>query len=60
MLDDLRALGPRLAGGDLRDRLAMHLSVPEVQATARRLEDLVALGRFPEPGPGRPYPWPVV
>jgi hypothetical protein len=60
MLDDLRGLQPRLAAGDLRDRLSLHLSAPEVEATVRRLEELVALGRFPEPGPGRPYPWPVV
>lgn len=60
MLDDLRALGVRLAGGDLRERLLGLLSPREVEATARRLEDLVDLARFPEPGPGRPYPWPVV
>jgi uncharacterized repeat protein (TIGR03843 family) len=60
MLEDLRGLRPRIADGDLRDRLLLHLSAREVEATARRLDDLVALGRFPEPGPGRPYPWPVV
>lgn len=60
MLDDLRALGPRLAEGALRARLLDLVSVAEIDATARRLADLVALGRFPEPGPGRPYPWPVV
>jgi hypothetical protein len=31
-----------------------------VAATERRLADLLELGRFPEPGPGRPYPWPIV
>jgi hypothetical protein len=24
------------------------------------VDDLLRSGRFPEPGPGRPYPWPVV
>jgi uncharacterized repeat protein (TIGR03843 family) len=60
MLEDLRALRLKLAAGDLRDRLLGLLSSGEVDATARRLDDLVTLGRFPEPGPGRPYPWPVV
>jgi hypothetical protein len=46
MLDDLRSLRP--------------LAAQEIEATERRLEDLVTLGRFPEPGPGRPYPWPIV
>lgn len=27
---------------------------------ARRARDLVARGAYPEPGPGRPYPWPPV
>jgi hypothetical protein len=60
MLDDLRSLRPRLAGGELRDRLLRLLAAQEIEATERRLEDLVTLGRFPEPGPGRPYPWPIV
>ena len=57
---DLRALGLRLRGGEVRDRLLELLSAAEVDATAERLEGLLAAGRFPEPGPGRPYPWPVV
>ena len=60
MLDDLRALAPRLADGALRDRLVTLLSPGEVRAVERRLSDLIGLGRFPEPGPGRPYPWPIV
>jgi hypothetical protein len=31
-----------------------------VEATRSRLGALLREGRFPEPGPGRPYPWPVV
>jgi uncharacterized repeat protein (TIGR03843 family) len=60
MLADLRALQPRLHSGAARDRLAALLSKGEVRAVEQRLADLIMLGRFPEPGPGRPYPWPVV
>lgn len=60
MLEDLRSLQPRLATGPVRDRLVELLSRSEVGAADRRLAELVELGRFPEPGPGRPYPWPIV
>ena len=60
MLADLRALQPRLHSGAARDRLAALLSTAEVMAVEQRLADLIMLGRFPEPGPGRPYPWPIV
>lgn len=36
------------------------LSAVEVAALARRAERIAAAGVFPEPGPGRPYPWPPV
>ena len=60
MLADLRTLQPRLHSGAARDRLAALLSTGEVRAVEQRLADLIMLGRFPEPGPGRPYPWPIV
>jgi uncharacterized repeat protein (TIGR03843 family) len=60
MLEDLWALKARLATGAVRERLLELLSPAEVSATERRLADLIDLGRFPEPGPGRPYPWPIV
>ncbi len=60
MRADLERLGPALAEGDLRERLGGLLSPVEVRATERRLADLLDEGRFPEPGPGRPYPWPIV
>jgi len=59
-LEDLRRLDRELAGGELAERLRTHLSAREVDALRGRLADLIAAGRFPEPGPGRPYPWPVV
>lgn len=60
MLADLRALQPRLHSGAVLDRLAAQLSTAEVRAVEQRLADLIMLGRFPEPGPGRPFPWPIV
>jgi uncharacterized repeat protein (TIGR03843 family) len=36
------------------------LTPREIQALSRRAGALVRLRRFPEPGPGRPYPWPLV
>lgn len=44
---------------DLGRRLAELLSAPEVAATARRLDRLMAEGRLPMPDPHRPaIPWP--
>lgn len=40
--------------------LAGLLSEAELEALARRAERIVAAGVFPEPGPGRPFPWPPV
>ncbi|MGD2207687.1 MAG: hypothetical protein PVH17_13010, partial [Anaerolineae bacterium] len=36
------------------------LSAAEMAALRRRLRRLVQSGRFPEPGPGRHVPWPLV
>ena len=59
-VEDLRRLGGLLRSGPLRERLLELLSPAEVEATRRRLEDLIAAGTFPQPGPDRPYPWPPV
>ena len=59
-LRDLRALRDGLETGDVRRALDELLSRAEVKATIGRLDDLIAGGRFPQPGPGRPYPWPIV
>jgi uncharacterized repeat protein (TIGR03843 family) len=62
--DDVRAGAERLArdlrGGPLRAELLVLLDSEEVDATAARAESLARTGRFPHPGPGRPYPWPAV
>lgn len=59
-LRTLRTLAQALEGGAVRRALDHLLSRGEVRATARRLDELLAGGRFPQPGPGRPYPWPIV
>lgn len=60
MRADLERLAELLAGSPLTDELGGLLSSAEVRALRRRLADLLAEGVFPEPGPGRPYPWPIV
>jgi uncharacterized repeat protein (TIGR03843 family) len=60
LLEDLRGLEPNLTAGPFRERLQTLLTPAEIDATARRVDELLRSGRFPEPGPGRPYPWPVV
>ncbi|MDP9074876.1 MAG: SCO1664 family protein [Actinomycetota bacterium] len=55
LLDDLRRLAtnPPASLDDLLDRA-------ERDAIVRRAERVVATGRFPDPGDGWPYPWPLV
>jgi uncharacterized repeat protein (TIGR03843 family) len=54
----LERLGGALANG-LGDALGELLSAPEMETTRRRVDDLLASGRFPHPLPGRPaIPWP--
>lgn len=59
-MNDLRELRSELGAGHVRTQLDELLSAAEVRAVIARLEGLLAAGRFPEPGPGRPYPWPIV
>jgi hypothetical protein len=57
-LHDLRRLAGELSGGRLRGALGEMLSPREIAATRRRVERLITVARFPEPGADRPYPWP--
>jgi uncharacterized repeat protein (TIGR03843 family) len=57
---DLDAFGARLRTDPLQRRLRALLSPAEIEAMDERLRDLLRAGRFPHPGPGRPFPWPVV
>ena len=36
------------------------LSAPELEALCSRLDRIIAGRRFPSPGPGRHYPWPLI
>jgi uncharacterized repeat protein (TIGR03843 family) len=60
LVPDLRRLGGELRSGPLRHRLGGLLDRREVDAARARTEALLETGRFPHPGPGRPYPWPIV
>ncbi|MFL6105761.1 MAG: SCO1664 family protein [Marmoricola sp.] len=45
--------------GPTGEKLGFLLNGEEIRATARRLDRVLAAGRFPEPGPGWPsLPWP--
>jgi uncharacterized repeat protein (TIGR03843 family) len=59
-LDVLAGLRRRL-DGDLRNGLRALLAAEEIEATAARLDRLIAAGVFPAPGLGRrAMPWPPV
>ncbi len=58
--DDLRKLAPLLSSGSVREQLGELLDPAEIEAMAARLIEVAELDVFPEPGPGRPYPWPIV
>ena len=60
LAEDLRSLTRLVHAGAVRDRLLELLTPAEVDATEDRLGSLSDAGRFPEPGPGRAVPWPVV
>jgi uncharacterized repeat protein (TIGR03843 family) len=59
--EDLRSLSSSLGDGSpLSQHLAHLLDGAEIGAMRRRLSRLIRQGRYPEPGPGRPVPWPLV
>jgi hypothetical protein len=60
LLTALRLFRERLATGIVRAELSDLLSVDELAALDSRIDELLRVGLFPEPGPGRPYPWPPV
>jgi hypothetical protein len=61
LLDDLSTFTKSLStNSDLTSPLKSLLSGDEIQALIKRGEELIRAGVFPEPGPGRPYPWPLV
>lgn len=59
LLGDLQAFRDRMEGDrTLRADLGGLLTPGEIAALGRRADRLLKAGRFPTPGPGRPYPWP--
>lgn len=60
LVQDLQRFAVNLDQDPLRDQLLKLLSVEEVGALRQRAENLVQEASFPVPGPGRPYPWPLV
>lgn len=61
LLADVRAFRARLESEEtLHDAFTNLLSEAEIQALIHRAEQLLSTKRFPEPGPGRPYPYPLV
>jgi uncharacterized repeat protein (TIGR03843 family) len=60
LADVQRVCGRLKPGEDLRARLEPLLMQDEITALARRARRLLTSRRFPSPGPGRPYPWPLV
>lgn len=60
LADDLAGLAVALAGEALCEKLTPLVSEREIDAVRHRLDALLSTRRFPEPGQGRPYPWPVV
>lgn len=61
VLADLQRLQRRLAASDYELRiLESLLDQDETRALRRRVDRLVAAGRYPDPGGGRNVPWPPV
>jgi len=60
LLEDVQRFRDRSQTGDLRAELDELLSAEELLALDDRIGAVLASGVFPEPGPGRPYPWPPV
>jgi hypothetical protein len=61
-LTNLQALQQKLVNPEsgLRSLLASLLSLKEIDALVKRVQALMAGCVFPDPGPGRHYPWPPV
>jgi hypothetical protein len=60
--EDLRSFRAQLEDekNELRGELGQLLSAAEVDALRKRLNRLIDRASFPQPGPGRHYPWPPV
>lgn len=57
---DLARLAAELENGPLGASLGPLLHVEEMRALRARAQAVLRHAVYPEPGPGRPYPWPAV
>ena len=61
LLEDLERFRSRLhEDAGLKEAFAALLSRSEVHALLQRVDAALDAPHFPAPGPGRPYPWPLV
>ncbi|MFY9587984.1 MAG: SCO1664 family protein [Actinomycetota bacterium] len=60
ILADLAQLASTLAAGDVRTLMDELLAPEELDALETRIAALMQHAVYPEPGPGRPYPWPPI
>jgi uncharacterized repeat protein (TIGR03843 family) len=61
LLDDMTDFRQRLEKDkDLKTAINSLLTPLEVSALRRRTDKLITAGRYPDPGPGRNYPWPPI
>jgi hypothetical protein len=60
LLGDVAAFRQRLSSGPDAKALTGLLSGEEIKALEQRAAWLLEQRRFPQPGSGRPYPWPLV
>ncbi|MEA2581063.1 MAG: hypothetical protein QOE83_1955 [Actinomycetota bacterium] len=60
LLADVDRFTAALAEGPLRDELSALLSPAELDTMGDRARAVIDAGTYPEPGPGRPFPWPPV
>ena len=60
ILADLAQLATTLAAGDVRGLMDELLAPEEIDALEARIAALMQHAVYPEPGPGRPYPWPPI
>ena len=60
ILADLARLATTLAAGDVRTVMDELLVPEEMDALEARVAALMQHAVYPEPGPGRPYPWPPI
>lgn len=60
VLGDAERFLAALQAGEVRAALEDLLDADEILALRARTAGLVGHGTFPEPGPGRPYPWPPI